>query len=57
MAEQGHELTIDRHAQETGMSARNIRAHQSRGLLAPPDAARPHGAAAVFGPALRTGRS
>jgi DNA-binding transcriptional MerR regulator len=30
------ELTIDELAQRTGMSARNIRAHQSRGLLAPP---------------------
>jgi DNA-binding transcriptional MerR regulator len=29
-------LTIDQLAQRTGMSARNIRAHQSRGLLAPP---------------------
>jgi DNA-binding transcriptional MerR regulator len=30
------ELTIDQLAQRTGRSARNIRAHQSRGLLAPP---------------------
>jgi DNA-binding transcriptional MerR regulator len=30
------ELTIDQLAHRTGMSARNIRAHQSRGLLAPP---------------------
>jgi DNA-binding transcriptional MerR regulator len=30
------ELTIDDLAQRTGMSARNIRAHQSRGLLTPP---------------------
>lgn len=30
------ELTIDQLAQRTGMSARNIRAHQSRGLMAPP---------------------
>ncbi len=29
-------MTIDALAQRTGMSARNIRAHQSRGLLAPP---------------------
>lgn len=28
--------TIDRLAQETGVTARNIRAHQSRGLLPPP---------------------
>lgn len=32
----GAELTIDQLAHRTGMSARNIRAHQSRGLLAPP---------------------
>jgi DNA-binding transcriptional MerR regulator len=30
------ELTIDQLARRTGMSARNIRAHQSRGLLARP---------------------
>ncbi len=36
MAEGTSELTIDQLAQRTGMSARNIRAHQSRGLLAPP---------------------
>jgi DNA-binding transcriptional MerR regulator len=30
------DLTIDELARRTGMSARNIRAHQSRGLLAPP---------------------
>lgn len=29
-------LTIDQLAQRTGMTVRNIRAHQSRGLLAPP---------------------
>jgi DNA-binding transcriptional MerR regulator len=29
-------LTIDQLAQRTGMSTRNIRAHQSRGLLVPP---------------------
>jgi DNA-binding transcriptional MerR regulator len=34
-SEQG--LTIDELAQETGMTARNIRAHQSRGLLPPPE--------------------
>lgn len=35
----GHEaeLTIDELAHETGMTARNIRAHQSRGLIAPPE--------------------
>lgn len=31
------ELTIDELARETGMTVRNIRAHQSRGLLPPPD--------------------
>jgi DNA-binding transcriptional MerR regulator len=36
MAAEVAEYTIDQLAQETGMSARNIRAHQSRGLLAPP---------------------
>ena len=36
MAEGVAEYTIDQLAQETGMSARNIRAHQSRGLLEPP---------------------
>jgi DNA-binding transcriptional MerR regulator len=36
MAGSASELTIDQLAQQTGMSARNIRAHQSRGLLAPP---------------------
>ena len=30
-------LTIDELAHETGMTARNIRAHQSRGLLPPPE--------------------
>ena len=30
------ELTIDELARETGMTARNIRAHQTRGLLPPP---------------------
>ena len=31
------ELTIDELARDTGMTVRNIRAHQSRGLLPPPD--------------------
>src|SRR3954452_13179060 len=30
-------LTIDELARETGMTVRNIRAHQSRGLLLPPE--------------------
>jgi DNA-binding transcriptional MerR regulator len=33
---EGDELTIDELAQRTGMTVRNIRAHQSRGLLPPP---------------------
>jgi DNA-binding transcriptional MerR regulator len=38
MAENGSEqLTIDELARRTGMTVRNIRAHQSRGLLPPPD--------------------
>src|SRR5437764_3716318 len=31
------ELTIDELARRTGMTVRNIRAHQSRGLLPPPE--------------------
>ena len=31
------ELTIEQLAHETGMTVRNIRAHQSRGLLPPPE--------------------
>lgn len=31
------EVTIDELARETGMTVRNIRAHQSRGLLPPPE--------------------
>ena len=42
MRETGHvpddeSLTIDQLAQRTGMTVRNIRAHQSRGLLPPPE--------------------
>src|SRR5687767_7247124 len=33
----GSEMTIDRLARKAGMTARNIRAHQSRGLLPPPE--------------------
>src|SRR5437879_4683801 len=33
----GDELTIDELAQRAGMTVRNIRAHQSRGLLPPPE--------------------
>ena len=31
------ELTIEQLAAQTGMSVRNIRAHQARGLLSPPE--------------------
>lgn len=34
---ESHELTIEQLASETGMSVRNIRSHQARGLLAPPE--------------------
>jgi DNA-binding transcriptional MerR regulator len=36
MVTQTTQLTIDELARETGMTVRNIRAHQSRGLLPPP---------------------
>ena len=36
-APSGGDLTIDALARETGMTVRNIRAHQSRGLLPPPE--------------------
>lgn len=36
MAQGTDQLTIDELSRETGMTARNIRAHQSRGLLNPP---------------------
>jgi DNA-binding transcriptional MerR regulator len=36
MPETETELTIDELSRESGMTARNIRAHQSRGLLPPP---------------------
>ena len=40
-------LTIDQLAQRTGMTVRNIRAHQSRGLLPPPDV---RGRTGYYGP-------
>jgi DNA-binding transcriptional MerR regulator len=40
-------MTIDRLARKTGMTARNIRAHQSRGLLPPPDV---RGRVGYYGP-------
>src|SRR3954453_21105680 len=42
------ELTIDELAQRTGMTVRNIRAHQSRGLLPPPAV---RGRTGYYGPA------
>ena len=33
----GASMTIDELAQRTGMTVRNIRAHQSRGLVPPPE--------------------
>lgn len=36
-AEFSNQLTIEQLAAESGMSVRNIRAHQARGLLAPPE--------------------
>lgn len=41
------ELTIDQLASRTGMTVRNIRAHQSRGLLAPPEV---RGRTGYYGP-------
>ena len=35
--ESPNQLTIEQLAQETGMTVRNIRSHQARGLLAPPE--------------------
>src|SRR6185503_5854347 len=40
-------LTIDELARETGMTVRNLRAHQSRGLLPPPDV---RGRTGYYGP-------
>src|SRR3954466_3181191 len=40
-------LTIDELAQRTSMTVRNIRAHQSRGLLPPPDV---RGRTGYYGP-------
>jgi DNA-binding transcriptional MerR regulator len=43
----GTQLTIDQLARRTGMTVRNIRAHQSRGLLPPPDV---RGRTGYYGP-------
>src|SRR5437867_1760192 len=45
--EKADELTIDQLAQRTGMTVRNIRAHQSRGLLPPPEV---RGRTGFYGP-------
>jgi DNA-binding transcriptional MerR regulator len=47
MASTEADLTIDELARRTGMTARNIRAHQSRGLLPPPDV---RGRTGYYGP-------
>src|SRR5947207_13678914 len=46
-AEPTDELTIDELARRTSMTVRNIRAHQSRGLLPPPDV---RGRTGYYGP-------
>ena len=47
MAGKTEQLTIDELARKTGMTVRNIRAHQSRGLLAPPEV---RGRTGFYGP-------
>jgi DNA-binding transcriptional MerR regulator len=47
MASKEADLTIDELARRTGMTARNIRAHQSRGLLPPPEV---RGRTGYYGP-------
>jgi DNA-binding transcriptional MerR regulator len=47
MATEAPELTIDELARAAGMTVRNIRAHQSRGLLPPPDV---RGRTGYYGP-------
>ena len=47
MATEDYELTIDELARRTGMTVRNIRAHQSRGLLSPPEV---RGRTGFYGP-------
>ncbi len=48
MSQAGASLTIEQLAAESGMSVRNIRAHQSRGLLPPPEV---RGRTGYYGPA------
>jgi DNA-binding transcriptional MerR regulator len=47
MVTEASELTIDELARTTGMTVRNIRAHQSRGLVPPPDV---RGRTGYYGP-------
>ncbi len=47
MSQATDELTIDELARRTGMTVRNIRAHQSRGLLPPPEV---RGRTGFYGP-------
>ena len=47
MATETAELTIDELARRTGMTVRNIRAHQSRGLLPAPEV---RGRTGFYGP-------
>ena len=47
MASEAADLTIDQLAQRTGMTVRNVRAHQSRGLLPPPEV---RGRTGYYGP-------
>lgn len=47
VADEDEQLTIDQLAQRTGMTVRNIRAHQARGLLPPPEV---RGRTGYYGP-------
>lgn len=47
MGPRANDLTIDELARRTGMTVRNIRAHQARGLLAPPEV---RGRTGFYGP-------
>lgn len=47
VAEEANDLTIDELARRTGMTVRNLRAHQSRGLLPPPEV---RGRTGYYGP-------
>ena len=47
LTDEGEAVTIDELARRTGMTVRNIRAHQARGLLPPPDV---RGRTGFYGP-------